>query len=339
VTDASRPPGPGWVGHDQGGPPFPADDVPRPKWSRRRRAYTLLALLVVVVAVVGAVAILTRPKHEQSAADFVADYLHALSHGSAADVLSYGDLPDDRRFLTDAALRAQQQRAAITDVTTEDAGSDTVHATYRYGTQPVDAKLDVVGSPGHWKLATTTVQVQFVNTPDTATLFGVSLRGVVQSRVFPGPLVFGSASNLLTVQDNEPFNGAPDDTDYHLVRVTLAVTPAGTAAARTAVQTALAECATVQDLAPDTCPQRTFPNLSPDENLVRESIHWTAPTDLTHLTFTLDGDNLEVVGPVYFGVRYDVESTAGGTQTRTERVLADLNGTVDLSASPPKYVS
>jgi hypothetical protein len=125
-----------------------------PPPARRRRPIRALVGVLAAAALVGgsAVAVMTAIR-VAPATDVVEQYFAALRAGDAPAALSYGETPaGDRSFLTSAALRVQNQLAAIGSVQV-----DPATVTGRTARVPVTYTLTPAAAPTRPSIQTTDV--------------------------------------------------------------------------------------------------------------------------------------------------------------------------------------
>jgi len=153
--------------------------------------------------------------------------------------------------------------------------------------------------------------------------------------VFPGPLQFGTSNSNLTVKDSNGdkyFSTAPGDFTGPYLTVDLSST--GKKAALDAVSAKVQECAKARSLEPVGCPQRMF-----DFDVVAGTTTWRITSNLQSV---LKADNLSpstpltisVSGNVKWSVRYKVDF-GDRAFYKSDTTTSFVNGTVDLSKSPP----
>ncbi|VDR37839.1 Uncharacterised protein [Tsukamurella paurometabola] len=321
----------------QGPPPRPQSFAARYRWWLAGGSIALVA----IIAVVTVVAVMTGGSDDTSPKAVVSRYLDALNRGDAATALSLSDPANDKRFLTDSALKAQYQRDKITGVQLSEGMSagefTTIAANYNVGDQVVSGSIKVNKRADGWKLEDGVLTVTLGTTTPAvlglATLFGTKLsEGTTKINVFPGPLYWGTTTNNLQITSDSSVGStlAPFTPSTRYMTVRTAVTESGAEAARQAVREWAEGCAKsrkwdASDVAG--CKQMSYTLGTAGE------VTWTAPTDYTKLTITPDA-----LGAAKATVRGDLNWTAGGAG-RQESVRQMIYGTVDLSANPAVFVS
>jgi hypothetical protein len=321
---------------------------------RRRSKRLIIAVvagvaMVVVGAVVAGVVIFSggenKPGTAGTAPDAVKGYLEALARGDAAAALSYGrDQPATKQFLTDDILKKQIAKWPITNIrilsTNNVVGdTDTVHVAANFGDQSSDEEIEVKKvDHGAWKLEAGAIKLKFFRSSggkalSTLTLFGEPFDGNKETYVFPGWMDFGNSNPNITQKPvthpmllNE-INGLASASEA--IMMDYAISDAGRAGIQGALKAALAECAKSTQLQPVNCPQRVR-----DSSLVDGTAQWTAPTDLSALTFGyFDAGAMTVDVRGDFDFQLTAKSTSGAPQSG--RVIAYLYADADLAKNPP----
>lgn len=311
---------------------------------RRTRLWLLLGAVAVLVGggVVAVILVATGSGRSTGPGDVVSGYFAALAEGDATAALRAGPPPASTTFLTDDILAQQQAKARlghvrITEVHQQGDAAN-VHVAYTFGSQHEDDDAFTLHQvDGRWLMRTTVVEIDrsWLHAVQKPTMFGRALPSEPID-VFPGPLVFGTASPQLALTYDNPdaFATSPNDTDAPSLSVVL--TPAATRQTIGAVAAKLAACSRSKDLEPTGgCPQQTsaygaYPGTAT----------WKMkPTNLADaLTLVLNG-NVQVVvtGDVYFTVTYKQKDIDGHVGYTHDNVDAFVAGSVDLTKTPPIF--
>ncbi|MHA3701642.1 Rv0361 family membrane protein [Jatrophihabitans sp. YIM 134969] len=338
------PPGPAG-GYGAYGPPAGTGPYgsPPPKKKRTGLVIGLIAggLVVVIALVIGLVAILAGGGGKPS--ETVQAYLQALSDGDAAKALEQGEKPPDTTFATSDALKAQQEIAKITDIDVSEGYSGSrsarVSATYKFGDKQADESFTLTKIGGKWKLDDVVYPIDLTGLDDVPglTLMGIDAGDKNKAYVFPGPLVWGSSNEYLSVTESEPddFTLSPADGSFSFSTLETGLSDAGEKAVAEAVTTFIDDCAKEKSLTPEGCPQREY-----DYEAVDGTATWKAPGDLSALEYRTSSPVTEVYvsGTLTWSVSYTAEDYDGKRTTKTaNNVDGSLYGTVDLTQDPPVY--
>ncbi len=254
-------------------------------------------------------------------------YLIALKAGNAEQALSYGEPVASQTFLTDAALRAQQAKAKIGAVTITSKStyqsSSHVGAHYTFGAQTVNATFDLTSAGGRWKLTDTTVDVSAFGLNDLPgpQLFGLAVpSGTTKFTVFPGPLLWSSASSFYTITDSSADRFATYPSSYGSTSPTADLSATGQAALAKAVAAKFAACARINTSSATGCPNKVY-----DFEAVKNSFAWK-----------VDGD--PVAGLKYrttYGTANEITVTGNASMTANYKAR-DFNGTVSAKTYTDK---
>jgi hypothetical protein len=330
-------------------PPQP----PRPVSPKTKRLLGAAAIVAVVLlaALVGVKvldSIVFTPAAQAST------YLHDLASGDAAGALQTGP-PVAGPTLTDAALRMQETKAPMTNITT---GASTVvgdqtsvAVSYDLGSRPVHTTLTLAragstyGVFDHWKLTSTTAQVNvtFAGGVSQVTLNGAGISGqsgTVTVNVLPGALVFGSAgsSAASAYETVAPSPGSDTIADSPAAQATVQLqqnlTPAGNAAVLAAVDQAFTACTAQAVLAPTGCPVSDY---APYASVT--GVHWTVLTAPSkggaQVSLNQDG-TVALSGSFDASVSYSyIDTSTGAPVPQNDDRPGTYNATVTLTSSTP----
>ena len=333
-TSAYQVPGPGY------GPPPP---LPPARKSNRTLWIIAGIAAVVIVAVVATTLALVLGGDDDgasSAEDAVKTYLNALAAGDAAKALSVVKTPPSTKLLTNEILKKQQDTAKITDIKVYDSDGGLVKATYKFGNRNADIDILVRRSGGSWQLENGVLEIDpsYIEVPQL-TLFGVDVSQEAKLYVFPGPLLWGSKNQYVTVSDEKSGEFPLGPESYFSVssNVTPTLSEAGKTAVANAVNTYLTNCEGSREARASVdkpgCEQDTYASARPG------SVRWTKPTRLDELTTRFDysdATKVTVSGSVEWGISY--VSNYGNTP-ETDTVTEYMNGSVDLTQNPPTYTA
>ncbi len=339
----AAPVAPGAYGGGPGGPGGPYGvGQPPPRKKRTGLVIGIIAgaLVVVVGLAIGLVALVSDGGGKPS--EKVQAYLEALAAGDAPKALNQAAKAPDTTFATSEALKAQQKVAGISSIEVS-SGSRSgnrarVTATYKFGEKQADETYTLTKIDGDWKIddALYPIDLSDLDVPGL-TLLGIDTAGKDKAYVFPGPLVWGSTNEYLSVKerDSDEFTLSPADGSYAYSTLETGLSDAGEKAVATAVSTFIAACAKAKDLNPDNCPQSEY-----DYQAVAGTATWTAPTDLSALEYRTSSPvtKVYVTGDLTWSVSYTAEDYSGARKKVTSNdVDGSLYGTVDLTKSPPVY--
>lgn len=148
-----------------------------------------LLVVALVAGIVWFVVSSSQQAREAAIRDTASSFLTALADGNATHALELlAEQPTNTALLTDSALAASQEAAAITDVEVGELGgtdeAPTVAATYLLGGQPVSTTLTLSPAGRDWRVADGTVDLT-VPERRALTVNGVALTDEVNP-VFPG---------------------------------------------------------------------------------------------------------------------------------------------------------
>jgi hypothetical protein len=285
---------------------------------------------------------------KKTAGDTVKTYLNDLAHGDAKGALAQGAPPPSTTFANAAILKQQLAKAKISGIkigntqTAEDEAH--VQATYQFGTRSADVTFVATKTDGKWKLTQTTIPIDLSlldNIPQP-TLFGTPVANLSKAYVFPGPLTWASKNPYVTITDRDAdeFALSPFDVAASFTQLSVSLNDNGKQAATEAVSKAFATCATSRKLIPPGCPQREL-GIGTDGLPLDGTVRWTAPTDLSGLTFgSFTSDSkVDVTGTTFWKATFKSEDFGSDkvTTVTDANVRANVFGTVDLSASPPTF--
>jgi len=336
-------------------PPRPphTPQPPRPLSPATKRVLAVAAI-VVVVLLAGLVGVKIVDATVFTPAAQASTYLHDLARGDAVGALQTGP-PVAGPTLTDAALRVQEARAPMTNISTGAAtavGAQTsVAVSYDLGGRPVHTTLTLVhegstyGLFDHWKLTQTTAQVS-VAVPGGgagATLNGAGISGqsgTVPLNVLPGALVFASAggsaaSAYETVVPSQGSETVAESPGAQIgVQLEQTLTPAGNAAVLAAVDQSFTACTAQAVLEPTGCPVRDYvfyPSVT--------DVKWTVVTlpskGGAQVSLNADG-TVAVSGSFDAKVSYSyIDTSTGAPVPQTDDRPGFYNATVTLTGSAP----
>lgn len=321
---------------------------PPPPPGRNRRLWAAIAATVVVLAGAGTAAGLLLTGDDgagEPPAQTVRTYLADLASGDAAGALAQGSARTSGPLLTDAVLRRQQHLDPITGVrvgaTSIQGEHATVRARYRFGRRSVDTRFALSRQHGEWRLDATTVEIDLsaLSGIPAPTVFGRPVGGVASIRVFPGPVVWGSANRYFAVaqRDAGRFAVAPRDPSASYTELSAQLNKDGRAALLRAVSSYVATCRASHSLNPRHCPQQQY-----DGNVVAGSVRWHLATDLPGALRYRPSDGklttLEVRAHLLWSCTYRVRVGKTKTAARSAtHIDGDLDGTVDLTAARPTF--
>ena len=357
----------------------PSRAIPDRVSPRRRTVWIGVgAVLAVVVLVVG-ITLIVLPGLSDRAAPATAeqavrDYLHALARADAGaarelvDVSRVAATPASAGLvLGDESLRRQREAGALTDIAvhadassqapaTHSSGSAAsasgssnsssarpasgdstvkVGADFRIGGKSVSTTYSVTDRSGRWIIENGLAEV----TVATTAIPGVNLLGVPVSGgtavMFPGALQWGSTSRYLRVVGSADEAPGGSASPLH-VTLRAELNDAGAQAVRDAMNRYLHGCAssTQVDASSDRpgCVQRLY------RSATAGSVRWTAPTSQDDLVTDVKQDHpltVSVFGSVDWNARFT--ATYGGEHKAVVDQVMD--GSVDLTTTPPKYTA
>lgn len=215
--------------------------------------------------------------------DAVRLYLEALASGNAEAALALSeDTPADKTFLTDAVLKASNDRAPITEINVPEVSDKytySVEATYKMGDQAVSEDFNVSESGGTWKLSRAYVENNFSYLRHKTLpmmINGVEVK-TDKVRLFPGSYEFTTglknidygSENVLLIQSPSGYASATD------IRPTL--TEAGYNAFVKSAKTQISSCLKQKKLAPSGCPFGLKARTG--QRIDEKSIVWTLKED------------------------------------------------------------
>lgn len=252
--------------------------------------WTAVAVAVAMVVSGGVVAFLAY-QDTSGPGGAVRGYFAALGRSDAAAALGFGDVPaGPHTLLTRTVLKEQERLAPIRDVniiaTARHGRVATVTVEYRLnfpdGAQQAVDSVDVVKHGRSWRLARTAVPttLHLNQALNRATILGAGIpSGTVL--LFPGALPITFDSPYLAL---EPGTAAVRLSDPADTEISVAITPAGQAAVKRALSTAMTRCLAGGAHTDPRCPL-------PSERYVPGSLHATMGTSaLAKLRITLDTD-------------------------------------------------
>lgn len=275
---------------------------------RHRGSFWTAVAISLVLIVGGGVLAYVGFQRTGGAAGAVKGYFAALRRGDAPDALAYGDLPAGSRvLLTSEVLREQLSVASISNLSIVDVRTrgNTATVDVRYDLAFASTRLSVtdavrvVKRGASWRLARVAVltKLDLLQAGDRASVVGAAVPdGPVL--VFPGAVPIKLDTAYLEV---DPDTGVVTLSGSNDTAISVVPTDAGRAAARSALEAALAGC--VKAGADPRCP---LPSPRSVPGSVRGAISANSAHDIGVVVTADPTGTLQMIGNVRVVGRYDV---------------------------------
>lgn len=316
-----------------------------------------MAVVAAVVLIAGASLVYVRATGADSASSLggggsesltaeatVLEYLNALAAGDAQKALSFSqDPPPDTTFLTDEVLAQQIAEWPLSEIsidTTVENIADvrtTATVSVTFGDKEFTDDISVTkNAEGLWRIDY--VANEFKPHLDSAeyktlTVFGQEITFGQSFYVFPGYLDVATSNEYLDApvrSEYLPVFSAFPTLSASALEIEFELNDTGTAAVKTAVQEAFAQCEASRQIAPPGCP--AYLNVS---DAVDGSVQW-GRADIGELSMYRQHDlTVNVVGNTYIPVTYE---TVDGRVVDTRQPWVNQEK-VDISVSPPQVVA
>lgn len=332
------PQGPGGpAGQQQPYGAYPGGQQPQQKSSKAVPIVIGVVVLALVVAGIG-IALITRgggdepiasggtgggtssaPAQAAKASDAVQGYLQALADGDAQGALAYASTtPSDTTFLTNEVLAASTTLAPISGITVPEVDDEyaySVDASYKLGSQAVNASFSVEKDGDSWKLREVAYDLDLGSRRNKT--LPMIINGVtVESNtiaLFPGSYEFTTGSKRIDYgKSNVLVVESPADYPRGISEIQPTLTSAGEKAFTDALETSIKTCMKSKDLKNKNCPNNVTKisgSVTPKEGTFSWS--WDKGA-LDNLKVRLDYDNPAVASAsVYLRMKAEGDCKQG----------------------------
>lgn len=260
------------------------------------------------------------PAEAKKPSDAVQAYLEALAAGDAQTALAFASTqPVDTTFLTNEMLAASNKVAPISAINVpvvDDEYAYRVSASYKLGSQSVNADFSVEKDGDAWKLRDVANDLDLSSRLNKTLPMLINGVQVESSKIslFPGSYQFTTGSkNVDYGKSNVLAIESPSDYPRGLSKITPTLTSAGEKAFTDAVEDSVKKCMKSKDLKNKNCPNTVTRirggSVTPKEGTFK----WTYDKDaLDNLKVRLDYDNPAVASSyVYLSMKAEGDCKEG----------------------------